>query len=86
MTTHHDAKAWTNDGRGVVVTRGTVPMQVFQIDIATGRRTLLREVAPPDLTGVMGVWLNHWVDDGRGYTYTYTRALSKLFVASGVKP
>jgi serine/threonine protein kinase len=85
-TSQDDAKAWTSDGRGVFVTRGTVPMQVFQIDLATGRRTLVREVAPPDLTGVMGVGVNQWVDDGRGYTYTYTRVLSKLFVATGLKP
>jgi hypothetical protein len=34
----------------------------------------------------MGVGVNQWVDDGRGYTYTYTRVLSKLFVATGLKP
>jgi dipeptidyl aminopeptidase/acylaminoacyl peptidase len=81
-----DAVEWTSDGRAIVAVSRTVPAQVVRIDLATGTRTPLRELAPPDQTGVSSVWLNQWIDDGPGYTYTYFRTLSKLFVATGVQP
>jgi len=44
--------AWTNDGRSVIVGKpNLVPMPVERVDVATGTRTLLRELAPPDRAG-----------------------------------
>ena len=77
---------WTNDSRGVIASRaGVLPTPVERVDIATGKRTLLRELAPPDRTGLIGLFPTQWIDDGRGYAYTYVRELSRVFVVTGVK-
>jgi hypothetical protein len=60
-------------------------MPVDQLDLATGKRTRLRELAPPDRSGLIGAFANQWIDDGRGYVYTYIRELSRVFVVTGVK-
>jgi hypothetical protein len=83
-----DALEWTGDGRGLVAVSRTVPARIVRIDLGTGRRTPMREVAPPDQTGVSAVMLNQWIDEAasHGYTCTYVRTLSKLSVATGVQP
>jgi len=45
----------------------------------------LRELAPPDRGGIVGVFGAQWIEDGRGYTYTYIRQLSRIFVVTGVR-
>ncbi|MGH9409995.1 MAG: hypothetical protein ACRD1V_11135, partial [Vicinamibacterales bacterium] len=79
--------AWTSDGRGVVVEAGIhIPARIEKVDPLTGQRTPIMTMAPPDLAGVTLVFPSQWIDDGKGYVYTYFRELSKLFVASGVRP
>jgi dipeptidyl aminopeptidase/acylaminoacyl peptidase len=86
--THDDIPfAWTSDGRGIVVAAAVhVPAQIENVDPVTGQRTPIMTMAPPDLAGVTVVVPSQWIEDGKGYVYTYFRELSKLFVASGVRP
>ena len=58
---------------------------VFTIDVATGRRTLWKELAPPDRTGVNGILAIRITPDGRSYAYSYYQPLSDLFVVEGLK-
>ena len=77
--------SWTRDRRGIVVVAGvTIPSRIERVDVATGARTLIRELAPPDRAGVNVIAPGQWIEDGRGYVYSYFRELSKLFVVSGV--
>jgi dipeptidyl aminopeptidase/acylaminoacyl peptidase len=77
---------WSADGSAVVVTTGgQIPARVERVDVTTGARTFLRELAPPDRTGLTSVELEQWIDDGRGYVYRNQRTLSTLFVATGVR-
>ena len=77
--------SWTRDGRGIVAFAGVaVPARMERVDVATGARTLIKELAPPDRAGVNAVVPSQWIDDGRGYVYSYFRELSKLFVVSGM--
>jgi dipeptidyl aminopeptidase/acylaminoacyl peptidase len=79
--------AWASDSRAVVVDAGSsIPARIVRVDPATGIRTLITTLAPPDRAGLVGVVPSQWIDDGRGYVYTYFRDLSQLFVASGVRP
>jgi hypothetical protein len=55
------------------------------VNVTTGARTVLRELGPPDRAGVTAVVLEQWIGDGRGYVCRYHRALSTLFVATGVR-
>jgi hypothetical protein len=77
---------WSSDGRSVVVTgSGQIPARVERVDVATGARTFVRELAPPDRAGLTSVALEQWIDDGRGYVFRNQRTLSTLFVATGVR-
>ncbi len=60
-------------------------MRVFAVNVATGTRTLLHDLATRDRVGtgnIQGVWVSA---DGRSYAYTYFRALQGLFVIKGVR-
>jgi hypothetical protein len=77
---------WTPDGRSLYTFQpGRLPAQVFRIDIATGRRTLWKELAPQDRTGVNGIQAVRITPDGRSYAYSYFQALSNLFLIKGLK-
>jgi hypothetical protein len=79
---------WSQDGRSVFVQAHSGlggPARVERVDITTGARAFVRELAPPDQSGTVSVYVQQWIDDGKGYVYRYVRQLSKLFVVSGVK-
>ena len=77
---------WSADGRGILVYRpGQVPAQVDRIDLATGRREMVRTMAPPDRTGLVSLDPVLMTPDHASYAYTYIRVLSTLFTVEGVK-
>jgi hypothetical protein len=77
---------WTAHGRSVLVfTVGSIPSRVERVDLETGRRTLFKEIAPPDRVGLMGVWPNFVTNDERSYAYHFYRRVSTLFVAESKK-
>jgi eukaryotic-like serine/threonine-protein kinase len=79
--------AWAVDGRSVfVVPAADIPAPLDRIDVETGRRTRVRELAPPDRAGVTSIFFVDVRDDGASYAYSYAKALSKLFVVKGVSP
>jgi hypothetical protein len=47
---------WTSDGRGVFVVEGrSNPLRVVRVNLTTGERTLWKEIAPPDPSGIAGL-------------------------------
>jgi hypothetical protein len=58
---------------------------VFQVDPTTGRREPWAEFRPQDPTGMMSMNLATLVTtpDGRGYGYTWHRAMSDLYLVRG---
>jgi hypothetical protein len=78
--------AWSNDGRSIFVQSDfSARARIERVDLGTGARTLVRDLAPPDVSGVTSVTVSHWSDDGRAYAYYYTRTLSQLFAVTGVR-
>jgi Tol biopolymer transport system component/tRNA A-37 threonylcarbamoyl transferase component Bud32 len=74
---------WSADGRSVFVhRRSEVPAHVYEIDIASGRRTTTLTLAPPNLAGLMSIHSASLADDPRVYAYTYWRYVSTLYVVS----
>ncbi len=61
---------------------GLVPARIDEVDIVTGARSRVREIAPPDRTGLTSVFMHQWLDGGRGYTYTYSRELDTIYVVT----
>ena len=76
---------WSDDGRSLFVhKRGTVPSRLERVDPATGRRELIRELAPPDRSGLLAAGDDvSLVNDARAYAYSYARNISRLVVVKG---
>lgn len=77
--------AWTTDMRGLVfIDPLDMPMRVQRLDLATGARSLLASLTPPDASGVNRMTLSYWNDGRKAYVYNYTKELTQLFTVTGV--
>jgi dipeptidyl aminopeptidase/acylaminoacyl peptidase len=78
--------AWSADGRALYIYRGgELPAKVYRLDIASGKRTLWRQLMPPDPAGVEYVGPILPSPDGTAYAYGYRRLLSDLYLVEGLK-
>ena len=78
--------AWTSDGRSLFVYRlGEVPTTVNKLDLATGRKQLWKQLAPPDVSGVTDISSVLITPDGNNYVYEYGRTLSDLYLVNDLK-
>jgi len=73
------------DGKSVRVYTTGVPAEIHRVDLATGRRELWKEIAPPDAAGAQGIFSMHFGADGKSYAYSLQRILSDLYVVDGLK-
>ena len=86
LTRDDEVIQWSSDGRSVYVfRRANVPFRFERLDLASGRRVLLREVAPADKAGVLPSSGAALTDDAKSYAYGYRRMTSQLFVVEGVR-
>ncbi len=76
---------WAEDGKSLLVARGGgLPWVIERLDIATGRRTPVREIRAHDVAGLR-LSIFAITPDGRYYVHSYTRLLSDLFVVDGLR-
>ena len=86
LTPDDNVSGWSADGRSLIVSHTTlVPTRVERVEIATGKRTLLREVGPTDSAGVAVVSNVLVSADEKSYTYTALRQGAYLFIVDGVR-
>jgi Tol biopolymer transport system component/predicted Ser/Thr protein kinase len=77
---------WSADGKSLYVYRpGEFPAKVAQLELATGKRTLWRSLAPADPAGVSQIGPIVMTPDGASYIYGYHRTLSDLYLVEGLK-
>jgi hypothetical protein len=76
--------ALSRDLKAVYVRTKSVPVRVERVELATGARSLVKTIGPPDSIGVTSVQVRDWPENG-GYAYDFGRTLSQLFVVSGIK-
>ena len=77
---------WSPDSEAVyTVARNQVPPQVFAIDVTSGRRRLIKQIAPTDPTGIIGYAVADVVKDGAAYLVAVYRTQSELHVISGLR-
>jgi Tol biopolymer transport system component len=77
---------WSADARVLdVFRRDEMPCRIYRIDLATGTRSVLREVRPADTAGVVAVHEMQMTPDGRAYSYSYVRLSSELYLLEGVE-
>jgi hypothetical protein len=55
------------------------------VDLLTGRKELLRELAPTDRAGVRRIENVLLTPDGNHYVYTYSRYISDLYLAESLR-
>jgi serine/threonine protein kinase len=76
---------WSEDGRSLYVSSPTgVPQQIWRVDLATGARTLWKEVSPSQPAGVRLSQLTV-TPDGKTILHSYAQLLTNLYVVEGVR-
>jgi hypothetical protein len=77
---------WDADGRSVLVFKsGIGPARIERFDLATGRRTLVRVLTPPDAGGIAAVSTVIFSRDGMSYAYSVNQFKSQLFMVEGAR-
>ena len=77
---------WPDDGKsGFVYPGGRVPVQLFRLDLTTGKRQLVTEIAPGDLSGLSDISSVRITPDGKAHAYSYDRCMSELYLVGGLK-
>jgi hypothetical protein len=62
-----------------------LPARVYLLDAGTGKRTLWKQLMPPDPSGVEYIGPMLPTPDGKTYVYGYRRLLSDLYLVEGLK-
>jgi dipeptidyl aminopeptidase/acylaminoacyl peptidase len=76
---------WGPDGRALYVYRPDhLPVEVFEVETATGERRLLREIVLADTTGLDGGVILEITPDARAYAYSFRRFLDDLYLVEGL--
>ena len=76
---------WNADGRLLYVRNGARPVRIFAIDVASGTRTLLHELAPSDPVGTSALVEIRLTPDGASYAFGYIRTLQSLYQVTGLR-
>jgi hypothetical protein len=81
-----DVIRWHPDGTSLLIFRHLdVPSRVERFELATGERTVLRELVPSDLAGVTDFWGITVSPDASADAYSFGRTLNVLFSVDGVR-
>lgn len=76
---------WSADGSALyVITRGAIPATLFRVNVTTGEREIIREIAPSDATGVAGLTLLRLSRDGSAFAFSYPQRSGDLYVITGL--
>jgi len=77
---------WSTDGKALFLyRRGQVPAKVYRLDITSGRREFIREIAPADRAGVNAAFTIRVTPDGKTYGYSSSQMLHELHIIEGLK-
>jgi eukaryotic-like serine/threonine-protein kinase len=77
---------WAADGRTLFVGHFKWPStQIYRLEVSTGRRTLLNEIAARDPSGIVVPPEVRLSADGKSYVYTSWRAPGDLYLVEGLE-
>ncbi len=78
--------SWSADGRFLYVyRRGELPLRVYRIELASGRRELWKEIVPSDPSGLQDTGVFSMSADTSVYAYVYYLEFSDLYQLEGLK-
>lgn len=75
---------WCADGGLYAYRLDQLPVRILRIDTASGRQNIVRELAPTDAAGLIGISPVVLSADAKAYAYSYRRTLSELYVVHGL--
>lgn len=77
---------WTAAGKALFVSRaGELPVKLVRLDYETGKRELVREIAPADRAGAASSSGITVTPDGKAYAYSLIQMLHELHLVEGLK-
>jgi Tol biopolymer transport system component len=77
---------WSADSRALYVYReGEIPLNVYRLDISTGKKDLIKRIIPDDHAGVVSIGPVVTNPQGSQFAYSYYQVLSVLYVVSGLR-
>ena len=77
---------WNADGSAIYVfNRDGFPTRIVRVDVATGKRSLVREITPANPGGLPGLRSFAMTPDAKALAYNYVRKLSDLYLIEGLK-
>jgi Tol biopolymer transport system component len=77
---------FSGDGRSIIVHNlAGLPMVVSLVDIESGKRKTWKQIVPADAAGVDNIGNFLLTPDMKSYVYSYSRALSDLYLVEGLK-
>jgi hypothetical protein len=86
LTPDDRVNLWSPDGRTLYISRAVgMTAQIEKLDLATGRRTLIRKVSPAEALGALNIGALSLAEDAKAYAYGYLKMKSKLFVVEGAR-
>jgi eukaryotic-like serine/threonine-protein kinase len=83
---HDEIDKWTRDGQALLVTTATPwEAQMYRVEVASGKRTLLRKVDLREKAGSIFNVRAYYVEDSKTYVYNTWRVLGSLYVVEGLE-
>jgi hypothetical protein len=77
---------WNQDGHSIYIfPTGEVPAKVYRLELATGKKTVWKQIVPIDSTGVSTIGPILITPDGKTYVYGFHRTLADLYLVEGLK-
>jgi eukaryotic-like serine/threonine-protein kinase len=80
-----DVLQWSNHSTLLYGSHRGEPPRIYQLDITTGKETLIKDIAPGVPAGVVMVGPIVVSRDGTRFAYSYNQTLSVLYLINGLK-
>jgi serine/threonine protein kinase/Tol biopolymer transport system component len=78
--------SFSSDGHSIYLySTGEVPAKVYRLDLALGKKSVWKEIAPVDPTGVSTIGPILMTPDGKTYVYGFHRTVGDLYLVEGLK-
>jgi len=77
---------WSEDGRFLYTYRfGELPATISRVELATGKKTVWKQLMPPEPSGIDTVSPILLTPDGKSYAYGFIRTFSDLYEVDGLR-
>jgi eukaryotic-like serine/threonine-protein kinase len=77
---------WSPDAHSIYLYRsGEVPAKVYRLELASAKKTVWKQIAPLDPTGVSTIGPILITPDGKTYVYGFHRTLGDLYLVEGLR-